>query len=55
MVGLFFAGGVVGAIGFKPVGLKSTLVLAAMLLILAAVPLADDIADTVRGNSHRND
>ena len=54
LVGLFFAGGVAGAIGFKHVGFKSTLFLAAMLLILAAVPLADDVADAIRRNTNRN-
>ena len=54
LVGLFFAGGIAGAVGFKHVGFKSTLFLAATLLILAAVPLADDVAVALRGGAHRN-
>ena len=42
LVGLFFLGGVVGALGFKHVGYSSTLPLAALLLGLAAVPMFDD-------------
>ncbi|TFW29341.1 YoaK family protein [Massilia horti] len=40
----FFAGGVVGAIGFKQVGYLSTLPLAALLCALAIVPALDDLA-----------
>ena len=55
LVGLFFAGGVVGALGFKHVGFKSTLFLAAMLLVLAIVPLLDDLADAIRRRDSSND
>jgi uncharacterized membrane protein YoaK (UPF0700 family) len=43
LVGLFFSGGVIGAVGFRRIGFTSTLFLAAMLIVLAIVPLADDI------------
>ena len=43
MVSLFFTGGVVGAYSFYHYGFGSTLPLALCLLILAAVPVADDI------------
>lgn len=39
----FLLGGVVGALGFKHVGYLATLPLAAVLLALCAVPLADDL------------
>jgi uncharacterized membrane protein YoaK (UPF0700 family) len=44
LLGAFFAGGVCGAIGFKAVGFAATVPLALVLLVLAAVPLVDDIA-----------
>ena len=40
---MFFVGGVVGALGFKHVGFVSTVPLAAILLLLAAVPVMDDL------------
>jgi uncharacterized membrane protein YoaK (UPF0700 family) len=43
IIGLFFIGGVIGAIGFKHVGFLFTLPLAAVLSILAAMPVIDDI------------
>ncbi|WP_042875826.1 DUF1275 domain-containing transporter [Cupriavidus necator] len=43
LVALFFAGGVIGALGFKHVGFSATLVLATLLLALAAVPVLDDV------------
>jgi uncharacterized membrane protein YoaK (UPF0700 family) len=43
LVGLFFLGGLLGALGFKHVGYLTTLPLALLLLILAAVPVADDL------------
>lgn len=43
LVGLFFLGGVVGAVGFKYVGFSVTLPLAMLLLALAAIPVLDDI------------
>jgi uncharacterized membrane protein YoaK (UPF0700 family) len=41
LIGLFFAGGVVGALGFKHIGFLFTLPLAVTLLLLAAVPVID--------------
>jgi uncharacterized membrane protein YoaK (UPF0700 family) len=43
LVSLFFAGGVVGALGFKHVGFISALPIAALLVLLAVVPVLDDI------------
>ncbi len=43
LVALFFVGGVIGALGFKHVGFLFTLPLAAILLILAAMPVIDDM------------
>jgi uncharacterized membrane protein YoaK (UPF0700 family) len=43
LLGLFFAGGVAGAIGFKHIGFLSTVPLALILLVLAAVPVFDDV------------
>lgn len=43
LVTLFFAGGVIGAVGFKHIGFSATLALAMLLLALAAVPVLDDV------------
>lgn len=43
LIGCFFLGGVIGALGFKYVGFISTLPLAILLLILALMPVLDDI------------
>ena len=48
LVGLFFVGGVGGALGFKFLGDVATLPLAALLICLAALPVADDIAARLR-------
>ena len=45
LVGLFFIGGVVGAIGFKHIGFLATLPLAAVVVVLAAVPVVDDLRE----------
>jgi uncharacterized membrane protein YoaK (UPF0700 family) len=42
LIGLFFAGGVIGALGFKFIGFLFTLPLAALLLLLAILPVLDD-------------
>jgi uncharacterized membrane protein YoaK (UPF0700 family) len=43
LVALFFIGGVAGAIGFKHLGFAASLVLATILLMLAIVPVLDDL------------
>jgi uncharacterized membrane protein YoaK (UPF0700 family) len=43
LVVLFFAGGVLGALGFQRVGFLFTIPLAAMLVLLAITPLIDDL------------
>ena len=43
MVTSFFIGGLTGAVGFKHFGFLSTVPLAALLLALALVPMADDL------------
>ncbi|MBB5344081.1 uncharacterized membrane protein YoaK (UPF0700 family) [Edaphobacter lichenicola] len=45
LVGLFFVGGVVGAVGFKRMGFAATLPLAVVLLMLAFVPIMDDVRE----------
>jgi hypothetical protein len=40
---MFLAGGVAGAFGFQQLGFAATLPLAAALLLLAIVPLLDDV------------
>ncbi|QEL64822.1 hypothetical protein OTERR_13460 [Oryzomicrobium terrae] len=42
LLGMFFIGGLLGALGFKHIGFVSTVPLAALLLLLAAVPMFDD-------------
>lgn len=44
---MFFVGGVVGALGFKHIGFLSTVPLAAVLLVLAIVPVVDDVAQRI--------
>jgi uncharacterized membrane protein YoaK (UPF0700 family) len=43
LLGMFFLGGLTGALGFKHVGFISTIPLAALLMVLAAVPVLDDL------------
>lgn len=44
----FSAGGLAGALGFKYIGYASTLPLAGLLVVLAIVPLVDDIRSRLR-------
>ena len=53
LVLLFFSGGVVGAIGFKRIGFSATLFLAVVLVILATVPLIDDVRAAAARNPRR--
>jgi len=48
MAGAFFAGALSGAIGFKAIGYVFTVPLALLLVLLAAVPAADDLAGWLR-------
>lgn len=48
LVLLFFLGGVAGAISFKAIGFSASLLFAALLAALAAVPIADDLRVTAR-------
>jgi uncharacterized membrane protein YoaK (UPF0700 family) len=43
LVGCFFFGGIVGALGFKYLGYLSAVFLALVLIVLAAVPAIDDM------------
>ncbi len=43
LLAMFFLGGVVGAFGFSALGFVATLPLAAILVLLAALPLWDDL------------
>ncbi len=43
LIGLFFLGGGTGALGFKHIGFFFTLPLAAVLVILAGLPVIDDL------------
>lgn len=43
LIGLFFIGGVIGATGFKHVGTLFALPLAVILVLLAAMPVVDDL------------
>ncbi|WP_353189599.1 YoaK family protein [Pandoraea pnomenusa] len=44
LLGMFFLGGLTGALGFKHLGFVSTIPLAMVLIMLAIVPLLDDLA-----------
>ena len=48
LVSCFFVGGLLGALGFKKVGYSSTIWLALLLIVLAALPVADDLRAFVR-------
>jgi len=48
LVGLFFLGGAIGALGFHNMGFVATLPLAAILVTLSAVPVIDDIRAKLR-------
>lgn len=48
LVALFFVGGVIGAVGFKHIGFAATLFLAAILLVLASMPVLEDVSVRVR-------
>ncbi|MBN8942183.1 MAG: DUF1275 domain-containing protein [Rhizobiales bacterium] len=48
LLAAFFAGGVLGALGFKQIGFFATVPLAALLLLLAGVPLVDDLVTAWR-------
>jgi uncharacterized membrane protein YoaK (UPF0700 family) len=43
LIALFFVGGLIGALGFRHVGFFFTLPLAAALLLLAVMPIVDDL------------
>jgi uncharacterized membrane protein YoaK (UPF0700 family) len=43
LLGMFLIGGLTGALGFKYVGFVSTIPLAVILLVLAVVPMVDDL------------
>ena len=47
LVFLFFAGGMIGAVGFRLAGFGATVVLAIVLLASAAVPFNDDVKATL--------
>lgn len=48
LVALFFVGGVIGAVGFKHIGFAATLFLAAILLVLASMPVLEDLSIRMR-------
>jgi len=48
LVGSFFLGGLTGAFGFRRVGFGFTIPLAAVLIVLAAVPVLDDLWERKR-------
>jgi len=50
LVGLFFVGGVVGAVGFRYAGFVATLPLAVLLLMLSIVPVMDDLRERGLGS-----
>ncbi|MBT9455439.1 MAG: DUF1275 domain-containing protein [Burkholderiaceae bacterium] len=48
ILSLFFAGGIVGALAFKHFGFSATVPVALLLIVMAALPLMDDISEHVR-------
>jgi uncharacterized membrane protein YoaK (UPF0700 family) len=51
LVGLFFVGGVTGAVGFRHLGFFFTVPLSAVLLLLAAMPVMDDVRRLTHSNA----
>lgn len=49
----FFFGGVLGALGFSHIGYLTTVPLAVVLVVLSAIPVFDDVADTVVRRARR--
>jgi uncharacterized membrane protein YoaK (UPF0700 family) len=47
LIAMFFVGGSIGALGFKHVGFLFTLPLAAILVVLAVMPIVDDMRRAV--------
>lgn len=47
LIAMFFFGGTIGALGFKHVGFLFTLPLAAILIVLAVMPIVDDMRRAV--------
>ena len=47
-LGMFLAGGIAGAFGFKQFGFVATVPLATVLLMFAGVPVGDDLASLRR-------
>jgi uncharacterized membrane protein YoaK (UPF0700 family) len=43
LFGMFISGGLLGALGFKHIGFSSTVPLAGILMVMALVPVADDV------------
>lgn len=43
ILGMFFSGAVVGALGFKAIGFLATVPLALLLLVFAIIPILDDV------------
>lgn len=43
LIALFFLGGITGAMGFKYIGFSFTIPLAALVLVLAVMPIIDDV------------
>ena len=54
LVGCFFAGGVIGALGFRWIGYFATVPLSLLLIVLAGVPVLDDVLLYVRGRLHHD-
>ena len=54
LVGLFFLGGLAGAQAFSAIGYSATLPLAALLLVVAIMPVADDVLTRVLLRAHRH-
>ncbi|AGK50825.1 MULTISPECIES: YoaK family protein [Burkholderia] len=45
MLAMFFSGGLAGALGFKHVGYSVTIPLAGLLVVLAGIPMLDDLRE----------
>jgi len=53
LIGFFFLGGLVGALGFKHTGYIAVVPLALILMILASIPALDDLAVVMRRSKQK--
>jgi hypothetical protein len=54
LLGSFLIGGIIGALGFKSIGFLAVVPLVILLLLLAGLPMAEDLITKRHGLHHPN-